>query len=132
MLAFCMMTMTSCTSLTSNLGNKFRDQAGMAPQQFGHVYSGVTCYIGSWGHFSSPRMKETKARYIGAPIGFVGMVIDLPLTLVMDTVLLPIEIFVESPYPRMTIDDEFKYSSQEKNWNREVVPVRRQGQLKNP
>ena len=75
-------------------------------------------------------MNHAHVRYIVAPIVFVGLIIDLPFTLIADTVLLPIELFVECPYPRATIADEFEYSSmdligktEKKNPNQSSEPI---------
>lgn len=98
-----------CASIQSNVGSKHRDQHGMTTQ-FGHEFSGVVSSLGGWCYFNSPNMERPHVRFIIAPIVFVFSVVDLALTIVADTVLLPFELFVEPKNKRLSLSDECEYS----------------------
>jgi len=98
-----------CATLQSKVGSKHRDQNDMPPQ-FGHPYSGVVSSLGGWCYFVSPNMKYPHVFLLIAPLVFVFSVIDLPLTMVADTVFLPFEVGTEAENPRLTLKDECDYS----------------------
>jgi uncharacterized protein YceK len=102
---------SGCSSFQSNLGSKHRDENGIPPSQLGYPYSGLTSYSGSWCYFTSPIMDKTHVKFVVAPIIFVFLIVDLPLTVVTDTVLLPFELFIDPKSPRVSIEDECRYSS---------------------
>lgn len=114
-----LVALSGCSSLQSNFGSKHRDMNGMPPSQFGHPYSGLTSYAGSWCYFTSPNMEKTHVKYGVAPLLFGFLLVDLPLTIIADTVLLPFELFLGGNYARATIGEECKYSNLDLSENSE-------------
>lgn len=100
--------LTGCSTLQSKNGSKNRDKNGMPPQ-FGYLYSGMVSWAGNWCYFVSPYMKKPSAIVI-APIMFVFLWIDLPLTIVADTLFVPFELEVEPKAARLTLADECRFS----------------------
>jgi len=58
-------------------------------------------------------MEHAHVKFIVAPIAFLFLVPDLALTAAFDTILFPIEYFVESDQPRLSVSDECEYSKRD-------------------
>jgi uncharacterized protein YceK len=101
---------SGCSTIQSKYGSKHRDEHGMPPQ-FGYAYSGMVSWTGNWCYFVSPNMEHLHIKFIVAPLMFVFLLVDLPLSAAADTIVLPFELFHEPTTPRLTLTDECNYSS---------------------
>ncbi len=100
--------LTGCSTLQSKYGSKNRDKNAMPPQ-FGYLYSGMVSWAGNWCYFVSPYMKKPISIVV-APVMFAFLLIDLPLTIVADTLFVPFELGVEPKAARLTLTDECRFS----------------------
>ena len=103
-------SVSGCSAIQSKYGSKHRDEHGMPPQ-FGYAYSGMVSWAGNWCYFSSPNMEYPHVKIFIAPLVFVFLLVDLPLTAAADTVAAPFELFYKPTTPRLTFSDECNYSS---------------------
>lgn len=101
--------LAGCSTAQSKYGSKHRDE-NQLPPQWGHPYSGVVSWAGSWCYFVSPNMKHPHVLLLVAPVFFAFLVIDLPLTLLADTVSAPFELVADAAHTRLTLADECRYS----------------------
>lgn len=100
---------SGCSTVQSKYGSKHRDEHSMPPQ-FGYAYSGMVSWTGNWCYFASPNMEHLHIKFIVAPLMFVFLLVDLPLSAAADTIILPFELFHEPTIPRLTLTDECNYS----------------------
>ena len=72
------------------------------------------------GEFDQPRRfagmpgaghLQALAHFLFAPLMFVFLLVDLPLSAAADTIVLPFELFHEPTTPHLTLTDECNYSS---------------------
>jgi uncharacterized protein YceK len=66
----------------------------------------MVSWTGNWCYFVSPN----NIKFIVAPLMFVFLLVDLPLSAAADTIVLPFELFHEPTTPRLTLTDECHYS----------------------
>lgn len=86
--------LSGCGTIQSKAG--FSEEK---PLQIGHVYSGVAENLGSWCVISNQNINPFIRTF-----NAVFMVIDLPLSVIGDTVLVPIDLVVTPKYPRSTAE----------------------------
>jgi len=82
--------LASCSTLQSNWG-----MGSEEPHQLGHVYSGTTHNLGSWCI-----VKEEKLSIGMKGFNFIVNAIDFPLSLVVDTLFLPVDLMITPEYNR--------------------------------
>ena len=92
------LVLNGCGTLQSKIGSY------EAPPQLGHVYSGTQLHVEGWRYYTSKSYKTAGIPYrIVTPIWHVIVfAIDFPLTLIADTLILPIDIYVDHDYKRMS------------------------------
>lgn len=86
--------LSGCSTIQSKAG--FSEKK---PQQIGHLYSGVAANVGSWCLVSNQNINPIIRTFNAVFIG-----IDLPLSVIGDTVLMPIDLVVTPKYPRSTAE----------------------------
>lgn len=88
----CILLLVGCSTMQSKWGMDADE-----PHQVGHAYSGVSHNLGSWCGLSSEELS------VGMKVfNAVVFTIDLPLSIVGDTLFLPIDFVVNPRYSRMS------------------------------
>jgi len=86
--------LSGCSTLQSKWGMSLEE-----PHQNGHVYSGVAENLGNWC------LVTHEGGYIAIKaFSAIFLTVDLPLSAVADTILVPVDLVVSSKYPRSSVE----------------------------
>jgi hypothetical protein len=107
----CSVMLTSCSTYETKIGNDVREREGLPPQT-GHVFTGVVSAAAGVCFVKAPWIKEPKA-FILAPLWVILVLIDTPLSLLADILMLPVDLLVTPKSPRTTFAQYCAYHAQE-------------------
>jgi uncharacterized protein YceK len=67
------------------------------PHQLGYIYSGTTHNLGSWCIVKDERLNIGMKAF-----NYIFLTIDLPVSLIADTIFLPVDLLISPKYNRLT------------------------------
>lgn len=109
-LLYLALALGTLNTFETKIGNKVRDRNNLPPQ-LGHPYTGVVSAAAGICFVSAPWMTKPQAILL-APL-WVLTVASAPAALVIDTLVLPIDLYVDTKVQRTTFSQYCSYYAQD-------------------